>query len=80
MLKKNREDEITNPLEQKGANQPCPRCRNREFEIFAEAEAPLVANRLDRLSQSFSTPVILQPFPPGRLQDSPDGIPSPDNL
>jgi predicted nucleic-acid-binding Zn-ribbon protein len=57
MLNKNREAEIANALEFKGATQPCPRCRNREFEIYAEAEAPLVANRLDRLSESFSTPL-----------------------
>ena len=57
MINANREAEIKSILSEKGVTQPCPRCQNREFEIFAEAESPLVANRLDRLSPSFSTPL-----------------------
>ena len=57
MINTTREDEIVKALLEKGATKPCPRCDNLEFEIYAEAEAPLVANRLDLLSREFSTPL-----------------------
>ena len=57
MLNTNRQDEITKALLQKGVTKPCPRCDNLEFEIYAEAEMPLVATRLDLVSQEFSTPL-----------------------
>jgi hypothetical protein len=57
MLDKAREDQINNMLAQKGVTQSCLRCRSSEFEILAEAEMPLIANRLDRQSPNFINPV-----------------------
>lgn len=57
MINTNREDEIVKALLAKGVTKPCPRCENLEFEIYAQAEMPLVADRLDLVSQDFSTPL-----------------------
>jgi predicted nucleic-acid-binding Zn-ribbon protein len=61
MLDKNRQEQIITTLKQKGASQPCPRCRNLEFDIVGEAEIPLIANQLARWSESLSAhiPILL---------------------
>ena len=36
-MEKNRQEQVIVALKEKGATQPCPRCRNLEFEVIGES-------------------------------------------
>jgi predicted nucleic-acid-binding Zn-ribbon protein len=40
-MDQNRQEQIIIALKEKGANQPCPRCRNLEFEVIGETRVSL---------------------------------------
>jgi hypothetical protein len=44
-MDKHRQDEIIKALESKDAIQPCPRCRNKQFEVIGETGIPLAPER-----------------------------------
>jgi hypothetical protein len=50
MLDNDRQELIAARLRQRNAMQPCQRCLSEHFEILAEAEMPLIANNLSRMS------------------------------
>jgi len=56
MLDNNRQELIATRLRERNAMQPCQRCLSEHFEILAEAEMPLIANNLSRMSESFANP------------------------
>jgi len=39
-MDKQRQEEIIKLLNEKGAVEPCPRCKNRQFELLSEASIP----------------------------------------
>jgi hypothetical protein len=44
-MDRNRQEQVIIALKEKGATQPCPRCRNLEFEDIGEALLPLFEPR-----------------------------------
>jgi predicted nucleic-acid-binding Zn-ribbon protein len=44
---KNGQEHIIIALKEKGATQPCPRCRNLEFEAVGETWIPLVLDQVN---------------------------------
>jgi uncharacterized Zn finger protein len=44
-MNKARQEQVIIALKEKGATQPCPRCKNLEFEVIGEAGIPIAAPR-----------------------------------
>jgi hypothetical protein len=44
-MDKQRQEEIIKALQEKEANEMCPRCGHFEFDVVGEAEIPLVTRR-----------------------------------
>ena len=44
-MDKNRQEQIISALKEKGATQPCPRCRNLEFEVIGEGVIEVSAEK-----------------------------------
>jgi predicted nucleic-acid-binding Zn-ribbon protein len=57
MIDEDRQELIATRLSQRNAMQACQRCLSEHFEILAEAEIPLIANNLSRMSESFANPL-----------------------
>ena len=59
-MDKARQEQIIIALKEKGATQPCPRCRNPEFEAVGETWIPLVLDQVNIFgNRSAQLPVIL---------------------
>jgi hypothetical protein len=59
-MDKSRQEEVIVALKDKGATQPCPRCRNLEFEVIGEALLPLFEPRgSPRWSTAPEIPIVL---------------------
>jgi predicted nucleic-acid-binding Zn-ribbon protein len=63
-MDKNRQEQVIITLKERGATQPCPRCRNLEFEVIGESRVEISPDNDKRvvgdpLSMLPSVPVIL---------------------
>jgi len=61
-MDKARQEQVIDALKGKGATQPCPRCRNPEFEVIGESMIPIYPEGGE--------------FMIGRLRRSRDGAPT----
>jgi predicted nucleic-acid-binding Zn-ribbon protein len=63
-MDRNKQEKVIIALKEKGATQPCPRCRNLEFEIIGEGMIAISREGSDRWTSVFQpinpeVPVIL---------------------
>jgi len=58
-MDRNRQEQIIIALKEKGVTQPCPRCRNLEFEVIGETKILLTDRRNFLTLQHSELPVIL---------------------